>query len=115
MCEKTDQIEEKENETINNYVMWTVSEINGEIVKLLFGDDAVSVAPSEGYEWNAIIYRDWGGPREFAEFRTGGFYDYLVFKNRVLERLIKELKEELESTKKHIEYLDKRWGEVMKR
>jgi hypothetical protein len=102
-------------ERIESYVEWTVSEINGDIIKLLFGKDAVSVAPSEGYGWNAYVYRDWGGSREFRDFVTGGYYDYLVFKMKVLKKLIEKLNEELSDAEKRIEKLNEEWEKVMGR
>jgi len=107
--------EGEEEKKIETFVEWTVSYIDKDIMKLLFGEDVVSVAPSEGYEWNAYVYRDWGGDVEFKDFVTGGYYDYLVFKAKVLRKMIEKLNEELESTEKRIEELDEEWEEVMRK
>ena len=109
----TGKVGEGEDERIKTFVEWTISDIRKEIIKLLFGDDAVAIEPSERYEWNAYVYRDWGGSREFRDFRTGGYYDYLAFKIRVLKELIKELNEELEDAERRIEELDEKWEAVI--
>jgi hypothetical protein len=107
--------EGEEEKKIETFVEWQLSYLEKDIIKMLFGDDAVAIEPSEGYEWNAYVYRDWGGSREFRDFITGGYYDYLVFKAKVFKVLIKKLKEELKATEEYIKELDAEWEEVMKR
>jgi hypothetical protein len=111
---ESEEIEKDEEEiVIENMAKMIAGEIRKEIIKYLFGEDAIDIEPSEWNEWNAIIYRDWGGERCFRDFRTGGYSDYVAFSIKLIKALIEELKAELEWFERKDREIEELWRAKM--
>ena len=100
---------------VENLARLLAGEIREIIIKHLFGDDAIDISPSDHYEWNGWIVRDWGEGKYFKDFRAGSYWEYVRFSIRVLKALINELKEMLEWFEWKDRELDEEWEAVMRR
>jgi hypothetical protein len=99
---------------IENLARMLAGDIREAILKHLFGKDCVDIEPSEGYEWNGWIIRDWDG-KYFRDFRTGSYWEYVSFSIRLLRALIRELQERLAWFEAKEKELDELWEKVMKK
>ena len=100
---------------VENLTRMIAGEIREIIIKHLFGDDAIDISPSDHYEWNGWIVRDWGEGKYFKDFRAGSYWEYVRFSIIVLKALINELKEMLEWFEWKDRELDEEWEAVMRR
>ena len=106
------EVGEGEDIEIENLARLLAGDVKDAILKHLFGDDVIDIEPSEGYEWNGWIVRDWGEGKYFKDFRAGSYWEYVRFSIRVYKALIRELQTTLASLEAVNKRLDEEWEAV---
>jgi hypothetical protein len=80
--------------------------ISDRVAKMLFGEDIVSVEPSEN-EWNAWVTKKDG----LKSFVTGGYLDYMELKAKLVFLVRMRMTEYLVDVQEKLERIKREWRE----